>query len=122
MYPPPCPAGRGMFVSGAGTEDCPLSAGMRQPRQALDQPALKGQARGGAAAQWNGVHGGAPCREFVQTPWMAGLPLGDAVALWRAALRPARSHALSWKKKATACTVGSSKLRVSDASKLPVTA
>ena len=44
------------------------SAGMRQPRKALDQPALKGQARGGAAAQWNGVHGGAPCREFVQAP------------------------------------------------------
>ena len=36
--------------------------------------------------------------------------------------RAARSQAFSWKKKATACTVGSSRLRVSEAHRLPVTA
>ncbi|MNY71492.1 hypothetical protein D3C86_2098450 [compost metagenome] len=45
-----------------------------------------------------------------------------AAAASLAVRRAARSQAFSWKKNATACTVGSSKLSVSEAHRLPVTA
>ena len=76
-----------------------MSCAVDQGGQRLHEPALKAAIRNGAHIASASVVCGVDCCFFRR-----------------------RSQAFSWKKKAKACTVGSSKLSVSEAIRLPVTA
>ena len=77
-----CPAGRGIVVYGLGVRACGGSTGQCQAGQPVDQPALEGQPRAGAAAQRDAVHGGllrvaTPCRVEVNSRSPGLAPTAD---------------------------------------------